>query len=169
MTLITIILKFKFTRESNKENIPFLDLNVNLSGNKLSTDLYIKSNDRHQYLHYTSSHPGHTKKSVVYTQALRLSRICSEEKDFEKHICEIKPWFSQRGYPQKLTETETSKVKYYDQRVFHRAKVEKGAPLVVTYHPLLKTIGMIIHDNLFLFYVNEELKHLSTPGLLSFV
>ena len=46
----------KFTHESNKEHIPFLDLNVKLSGNKLSTDLYIKSTDRHQYPHYTSSH-----------------------------------------------------------------------------------------------------------------
>ena len=30
-----------FTDESNKEHIPFLDLNVNMSGNKLSNDLYI--------------------------------------------------------------------------------------------------------------------------------
>ena len=65
--------------------------------------------DRHQYLHYTSSHPEVTKKSVVYSQALWLSRICSEEKDFKKHIAEMKSWFSQRGYSQKLIETETSK------------------------------------------------------------
>ena len=50
------------------------------SGNKLSPDLCIKSTDRHQYLHYSSSHPEHTKKPVVYSQALRLSRICWEEK-----------------------------------------------------------------------------------------
>ena len=137
---------------------------MNLSGNKLSTDLYIKPTDRHQYLHYTSSHPEHTKKSVVYSQALRLSRICSEEKDFKKHIGEMKSWFSQRGYPQKLIETETSKVKFSGRRVFHRTKVEKGVPLVVTYHPLLKTTGKIIHDNLYLLYMNEELKHLFTPG-----
>ena len=80
----------KFTHDSNKEHIPFLDLNVNLSGNKLSTDLYIKSTDRHQHLRYTSLHPQHTKKSVAYSLALRLSRICSEEKHFERHICEMK-------------------------------------------------------------------------------
>ena len=51
----------KFTHDSNKEHIPILDLNMNLSGNKVSTDLYIKSTDRHQYLHYTSYHPEHTK------------------------------------------------------------------------------------------------------------
>ena len=34
-----------FTLESNKEHIPFSDLNMNLSDNKLSTDLYTKSSD----------------------------------------------------------------------------------------------------------------------------
>ena len=51
----------KLTHEPNKEHIPILDLNMNLSGNKLSTNLYIKSTDRHQYLHYTSSHTEYTK------------------------------------------------------------------------------------------------------------
>ena len=55
----------KFTHESSKESIQFLDLNVMLSNGKLSTDLYIKSTNRRQFLHYTSSHPDHTKHSVV--------------------------------------------------------------------------------------------------------
>ena len=80
----------KFTQESNKEHISFLDLNVKLSGNELSTDLHIKSTDRHQYLQYTSSHPKHIKKSVAYIQAPRLTWIRSEQKYFEKHICEMK-------------------------------------------------------------------------------
>ena len=63
---------------------------MKLSENNLSTDLHIKSTDRHQYLHYTSSHTGHTNKSVVYSQALILSRICLLEKDFDKHINEMK-------------------------------------------------------------------------------
>ena len=52
------------------------------SGNKLSPDQIkcIKLTDRHQYLHYASSHPEHPKKPVVYSQILRLSQICSEEK-----------------------------------------------------------------------------------------
>ena len=53
------------------------------------------------------------------------SCICSEEKDFDKHICEMKSWFSQRGYPKKIIETEASKVKFSGQRVFHRTKVEE--------------------------------------------
>ena len=78
----------------------------------------------------------------------------------------MKPWFSQRGYPQKLIETGISKVKFVGQKVFHRTKVEKGVLLVVIYHPLLDSIGKIIYDNLYLLYMNEELKHLFTTGLM---
>ena len=47
----------KFTYESNKENITFLDLDVSLSRKKLTTDPHTKSTDKYQYLHYTSAHP----------------------------------------------------------------------------------------------------------------
>ena len=51
----------KFTHESITEIIPFLDLRVKLSQRNLETDLHIKPTDRHQYLHYSSPHPGQTK------------------------------------------------------------------------------------------------------------
>ena len=34
----------------------------------------------------------------------------------------MKSWFSQRGYPQKLIGTETSKTRFSGQSVFHRTK-----------------------------------------------
>ena len=43
-----------------------------------------------------------------------------------------------KRYPQNIIETETSKFNFSGQRVSHMTKVEKGAPLVVTYNPLLK-------------------------------
>ena len=51
----------KFTYESSKKDISFLDLKVSLTKGKLSTDLHIKATDCHQYLHYSSGHPEHTK------------------------------------------------------------------------------------------------------------
>ena len=56
----------------------------------ISTDLYIKPIDGHQYLHHKSSHPEHIKNSITYSQALRLSRICSSEKDFKGHVDRLK-------------------------------------------------------------------------------
>ena len=40
----------KFTHESSKESLPFLDLKVKLSKFKISADLYVKDTDRHQCL-----------------------------------------------------------------------------------------------------------------------
>ena len=101
----------KFTYESNKENITFLDLNVSLSGKNLTTGLHT-STDKHQYLHYTSAHPAHTKCSIIYSQALRMSRIFSYKTDFEKHLVDMKSWFQARGYPSDLVQKETNKVKF---------------------------------------------------------
>lgn len=51
----------KFIHKTNKEGIAFLDLKVKLFDGKYSTYLFVKFTDRHQFLHYTSSHTEDTK------------------------------------------------------------------------------------------------------------
>ena len=72
-----------FTYESDEKDISFRDLVVTLSEGKLKTTLHIKSTDCGQHLHYASSHPKHTGCSVVFSQTLRISRLCSEENDLK--------------------------------------------------------------------------------------
>ena len=67
----------RFTYEFNKDTISFLDFKVVSWNDKLITSLYSKPTDCHQYLHYGSCHPEHTKRSIVYSQALRIKRVCS--------------------------------------------------------------------------------------------
>ena len=55
----------RFMYESSEKSIPFLDLITAVSEQKSKTTLHIKSTGRHRYLHYASSHPEHTKHSVV--------------------------------------------------------------------------------------------------------
>ena len=69
----------QFEQTISRTSIPFLDVTVTLERDKLSTDVYIKSADKHQYLHSTSCHPKHTKTRIPYCLALRLRRICSSE------------------------------------------------------------------------------------------
>ena len=86
----------RFTYESSEKIISFVDLTIAVLDRKLETTLYIKSTDRHQYLHYVSSHPEHTKRSVVFNQTLRISRLCSEENDFKSYKSRMKSWFIKR-------------------------------------------------------------------------
>ena len=48
------------------------------------TDLFVKPTDTHQYLDPSSSHLYRCKKGLPYSQALRLSRICSDNENFNK-------------------------------------------------------------------------------------
>ena len=45
-----------------------------------------------------------------------------------------------------------------------RKKVEKVVPFVVTYQPLLSKLSPIIHRNLYLLHMNQEVKNVFTPG-----
>ena len=88
-----------------------LDLKVISSNGRLITSFYSKPTNCHQYLHYGSCHPEPTKRSIVYSQALTIKRVCSQESDFNEHSLSLRSWFLKRGYPEKMINMEMSKVK----------------------------------------------------------
>ena len=144
----------KFTYEYNKDSIPFLDLKVISSNGKLITSLYSKPTDCHQYLHYESCHLDHTKGSIVYSQALRLKRLCS---------LNLRSWFLRRGYPEKVINAEMGKVRFNSENSRFNNKQEKGVLFVVTFHPHLKVLQRIVDKHLHLLYMNDEVKRVFTP------
>ena len=83
----------KFMHESREKNVTFLDVDVKYLNGQIIADLHIEATDRHQYLYYTSSHPHHTKRSIVYSQGQRVTRMCSFEEDFERHRNQMKLGF----------------------------------------------------------------------------
>ena len=104
-----------FVHEVIKNCIPFLDLKVKVIDGKLETDLYMKPTDHHQYLHYLFSHPEHIKRSIVYSQTLRVNRLCSLEKNFNYHKSNMKEWLIKRGYPTSVIEKEIKTVHFSKQ------------------------------------------------------
>ena len=75
--------------------------------------MYVKSTDCHQYLHYLSAHSNHSKQSVVFSQTLRISRLCCYEENIIKHKSNMKSWFFEREYSEKLISAEIGKVEGY--------------------------------------------------------
>ena len=158
----------KFTYENDKESVIFLDLCMKLQNGKIISDMHVKDTDRHQYLHYNSAHPAHIKKSIIYSQTLRVSRICSLEDDFIKHKEEMRSWFLKREYPNAVISTKMDKVDFYRSKTAQKTN-KSCVPLVVTYHPLLNAITNIIHSNMYLLRMDHEVKSVFTPGpMISF-
>ena len=83
----------QFTFESSKEIISFLNLDVALSNARLESTVQVKLTDRYQYLHNSSSHPKHTKRSIVISQTLHVSRICFHENDSRDNCLKMTLWF----------------------------------------------------------------------------
>ena len=56
----------KFTADWSKEKVNFLDVEVTLNNGVLSSDLFGKPTDTHQFLDPTSCHPYDCKKCIPY-------------------------------------------------------------------------------------------------------
>ena len=122
----------QFTYESSKKRVTFLDLNASLRSGSITTDLHTKRTGSHQYLHCSSSHPNHIKNSIIYSQTLRLSNICTYEEDFDKHALNMILWFLERRYSKQMIDSQMEKVTF-GQRLNARSKqAGVGGPFFIT-------------------------------------
>lgn len=151
----------KFTHEMSVAVVNFLDVNVSIENGQFATNLFCKPTDCHQYLHYQSCHPHHTKSSTVYSQGLRVRKVCSNEKDFADNIESLKQWFLCRGYPSFLIDKELGKVMIMPRAVLfeERQKEPKNAvPLVVDFCPILSSLPKLIRSLAFILHLDAETK-----------
>ena len=79
--------EFHPTIKFNKIN--FLDVTISKNNNKLSTDLYTKETDRHQYLHAKSCHRSCIKRAIPYGQTVRIKRVCSDENVLNERLTQL--------------------------------------------------------------------------------
>ena len=91
----------KFTAESSKTQINFLDAILSLENGKIKTDLYVKPTDTYQYFHSFSCHPYHCKKGIPYCQTFHLNRICSDSISFDRRYNDLERWLLERSYKER--------------------------------------------------------------------
>ena len=87
----------KFTCDYSRERVHLLDVQVILGNNDIPTNLYVKEADSYQYLHLPSCHPYHCVKSIPYSRALRLNRICSNN-IYDNRCKQLEKWPFDRNY-----------------------------------------------------------------------
>ena len=132
----------KFTLESSKTEIPFLDTLVYVEQNKVKTKLYKKPTDNKQYLHFNSEHPQHVKKAIPYAQALRYRRIIEDDNILKLELEKLKLNFLNRLYPEDIVDTAIDRatklnrleiIKYKNKQ----AQEWKNIPFVITFNNAL--------------------------------
>ena len=143
----------KFTMECSQTQVPFLDTLVKIVDNQIVSDLYCKPTDSHNYLLYSSAHPSSCKRSIPYSQFLRIRRICSDIKDFDKHAVDFAGYFLKRDYPLDLLETAVLKARRHNRLDLIQPKVaaepekQNTNILVTQYHPTDDTLKNIVQNN----------------------
>ena len=107
----------KFEVDFSKIKVNFLDTTITMTSDHiLTTSLYQKPTDRHNFLHQKSYHPASTKKSLPYSQALRIKKICSVKEDFLSGIEKLKKQFYARGYDESLVNESVERAMVKDRK-----------------------------------------------------
>ena len=128
--------------------IPFLDVSVSVKSGKICTDLYKKPTDRNQYLLTSSCHPLSCFKSIPFSLALRIIRICSEPAQRDLRMTELKKMLIDREYDENLIDNAIRRALRISRNKALEAKTRPESntrPVFVsTFDPRLPDISKIL-------------------------
>jgi hypothetical protein len=138
-------IKFTHSYHLESNSTTFLDMTVKIMNNKIVTDLYRKPTDKVQYLLPSSCHPSHIFKSIPYSLALRLVRICSTKELLNKRLEELKTL--SRKYSKNIINSAFTKIKTLDRNKLlerRQNKTNNRVVLAITFNPKLPSVSQII-------------------------
>ncbi|XP_073478692.1 uncharacterized protein [Aquarana catesbeiana] len=106
-----------FTMTSDTHEVNFLDITIfkNSEGG-LSSKLYRKETAGNTLLHANSFHPEPLKRSIPYSQFLRLKRNCSNNEDFQHEADKLTIRLMNRGYSKSSLKKAFNRVKQTNRR-----------------------------------------------------
>ena len=150
----------KFDVKYSDKEIDFLDTTVKInSQSQIVTTLFKKPTDRQSFLHEKSYHPTSTKKSIPYSQAIRLSRICSDDKDYNAQLHLLKDKFIEKGYrEQDVTHQfeKASAIPRIETLRYKSKSQSNNIMLCTTYNKNLPNINKCIEDNWHILQINPK-------------
>ena len=118
-------------------------------------DLFTKPMDAHNYLHHDSCHSYHNKKSLPYSQFLRIRRICTHNSDYDTRAGQLTKYFLEKGYPIQLLNSANERVCSTSRSVLLKPKPPQALDgtkrdslfAITTFHPTTQIFRDTITDN----------------------
>ena len=152
--------QIRFTMEFRR-SVHYMDSQLTIEENgQISSDLYIKPTDKHQYLLPTSNHPPHVHRHLPYGLAIRLRQIVSVDERFIMRLGELKSFLLARGYQSTDIDRQFAKAMRVPRSVALHCKKkisEDRVPLVCEWNERLPNLGSLIHQYLPILHSNEDL------------
>ena len=148
----------KFDFKFSKEKMEFSDTLVYKNHNKRLQTLYKKPTDCQNYLQAKSAHPLSLKKSIPYSQVLRIKRVCSTFDEYKKHSNDLVKQFAEKGYKENANRNQTEKVDNMERSAplnKTNAVWKNVIPFSVTYSPTLPNIREIINNHWHILNINN--------------
>lgn len=98
-TLNTLHPSIKFTVEAGNKSLAFLDINISIDGQTLSTSVYRKPTHTGVFLNYHALVPMSWKKGLIMCLLHRAKAICSSHSLLSSEINNLKEMFMKNCYP----------------------------------------------------------------------
>lgn len=152
-----------FSHHYSQDSVNFLDVSVSLSGGRLTTKLYRKPTDTHQYLHFYSSHVRHCKTGIPYSQAHRFKRICSNKEDFSANCALMKDALLKQKYPAKIIDDAVNRAGELNRADILKAKLpdsEQCTNLILTHSASVPQVSAILRKHHNILAQSDRLKRI---------
>ena len=163
----------KFDFKFSKERIEFFNTLVYIhSKGRLQTTLYKKPTDCQNYLHAKSAHPFSLKKSIPYSQALRIKRICSTFEEYRKHSQDLINRFVEKGYNESTVTKQIESAGHLNRSLLfkdYKSKRKDSIPFSVTYNSVLPNIKQIINNHWHILNIDSSIKEIFNSSQLMIV
>ena len=159
----------KFEFKFSKESLEFLDTLVYIdSKNRLQTTLYKKPTDCQNYLHAKSAHLFSLKRSIPYSQALRIKHICSTFEEYKKHSQDLIKRFGEKGYNESTVRKQLERVDQLDRSLLLKCKPKRrdSIPFSVTYNLMLPNITEIINKHRHILNIDSRILNIDSLQLI---
>ena len=132
--------KINFTLDKGN-SIPFLDVRFSLTvTNELSTDIFYKETDSHNYVPFFSFHPHRTLTNIPYTLARRICTIVSDVYVRNERLNELRVFLRKKQYPELVIDNGISRASSFNRSLLLEPKdktsdvQQKDIPFVITHN-----------------------------------
>ena len=162
----------KFTGELGENGLPFLDTFLRIVDGLVVSELFTKPTDKHLYLRFDSCYPMHSKKSIAYSQALRISLLNSSSEKRDSVFIDLQNHLVNRGHPVSEISSQIMKAKLIPRSEIIKEKPKRQnnrVPFTTTYNPGLPNLPSVIQNHYHILQRSERLKEVfNEPPMVAF-